>query len=50
MIDLGLSMNFVSVNAALHFMHLVPKDIVDIKMNLSDWSINIQKAKEAHLI
>lgn len=48
--DLGLSMKYVSVNVALHFMHLVPKDLVELRLNLEDWKINIKNARKMNLI
>jgi ankyrin repeat protein len=48
--DLSLSMRYVSVHAAVQFMHLVPKDMVTILMRLGDWKINIKNAKDAKLI
>jgi hypothetical protein len=49
-LDLGQSLTYVTINTALHFLHLAPKDLLDIKMNVHDWSILIETAKKSGLI
>ena len=49
-LDLGQSLTYVTINAALHFLHLAPKDLFDIKTDVEDWSDLIETSKESGLI
>lgn len=48
--DLGTSLNFVSINMLLHFYHLSPKKRLYIKLSYLNWSELIRNAKKSNLI
>jgi len=47
---LSKSLEYVSINAALHLINLAPENLVNIKMHIQDWSQNIENSKKLALI
>ena len=49
-IDLGMSLEFVSINVMLHFYNIVPRCHITIKLTNVNWKLLIENAKRVNLM